>query len=102
MHNYAIPHAMPHTIPQTLSTFYPHRFEMRNELFGDKLSECVHFELEFTRLGVQQPHKFLDVNKYIQLYILASTANELEMRWKRNLESGKIRSEFRLLTSFNL
>ena len=42
-------------------------FEMRNELFGDKFSEGVHFPLEF-RLDVQQPHKFLDVNKYIQLF----------------------------------
>ena len=41
--------------------------KMRNELFGDKFSEGVHFPLEY-RLDVQQLHKFLDMNKYIQLF----------------------------------
>ena len=57
-------------------------FEMRNDLFGDNFSEGVRFPLEL-RLDVQQPHKFLDVNKCIQI-ILATTANEFEIRWQRN------------------
>ena len=44
-------------------------FEMRirSELFRDKFSEGIHFPLEL-RLAVQKPHKFLEGNKYIQLF----------------------------------
>ena len=54
---------MDHLNSETL----PCLFKMRCELFGDKFSEGVHFPLEF-KLYVQPPHKFLDVNKYIQLF----------------------------------
>ena len=75
-------------------------FEMRSELFGDKFSEGVYFPLEF-RLHGQQPHKFLDVCKYIQLFYRQQLMN---WRWggkEISVEKGKIRSEFRLLKHLN-
>ena len=59
----------------------------------DKFSEGVYFPLEF-RLHVQQPHKFLDISKYIQLVYRQKLLNWGWVGKEISVENGKIRSEF--------